>query len=210
MGVRILAALTTLMTMACAALAILALGSRFSEDAAAGPKPRLIEPAREGRGGKAAVAPSRAEPASMPKTPEAVNPPALALALPSTPATPAALPVRPAGGLEGNALPDVAGRLGGLLGRELALSEFQRARVLAVLQRREANIAGYHRQILAAGVFSESDYDRRTGRLRLDSYDEIASVLDSAQGQAFSAMVAEARLGDGSAFEIPEGLVIIR
>lgn len=178
-----------------AAVVALAVGARSPDGAAAGratSHPRLASPEEA-----AAPAPVLHEPVTPPK----------AVDVPSPAPSPVAKPAR---ALEGNALADVADRLTGLLERELALTGFQRAHVATVLRRREARIAEYHRQILAAGAFSESDYDHRTGRMRLDSYDEIASVLDFTQNGVFSAMVAEARLGDGSAFEIPEEMVITR
>ncbi len=182
--------------VAGAAVVALAVGARSPEGAAPGPaaaQSRMVPVPREVAEAPTPILP---EPTPMPKVLAVEAPP------------PASPPTKPERALEGNALADVADRLTGLLCRELALTEFQRVHVVAALRRREGRIQEYHRQILAAGVFSEGDYDHRTGRLMLDSYQAIASVLDSFQERVFSGMVAESRLGDGSAFEIPEGMVI--
>lgn len=96
-----------------------------------------------------------------------------------------------------------------LFERELSLSDEQVLHIERVLKDREVEIEDYHRQLRESRIFVAREYSARIRRIQRDSYDRIGTVLDSAQYRRFVRLLEEGRVGDGVAFTIEPGMVVL-
>jgi hypothetical protein len=105
------------------------------------------------------------------------------------------------------------------LDREAMLQQFeigldltgpQRASVGKILWERDAEIAAYHSEIRASGVFWVWGHEKKSREILAVSQARVTSILSPEQAQRLSRLYEDGRLSEGVSFEITPEMVVLR